>query len=562
MKRSILLGALLSVGFARGAGAAPDPAPDVTFRGETGGAEDSFGWSVAPAGDVNDDGHADLVVGAPTNDHVAGFAGRAYLFLGPFSGGEVDAEDADAIVDAEAFGDNLGISACGAGDVNGDGFGDILVGARGHDEPGIQSGRVYLFHGPLGGTLGLAQADAVISGIDFEELGNFVAAGDVNGDGASDLVIGAHQYAASHGRAYVFYGPVQGSISSASADASVTGVQMSDYLGSAIAVADVNGDAIDDVILGAPHAPIDVSSPGFAYVFFGPLSGAHSANAADVIVQGEELDDRFGISVSAGDVNGDGAMDLVVGADDIHDHTPGKAYLFLGPLLEDRFAFDADASFTGEANDDVFGCAVAANGDADGDGNDDVLVGAWDNQAGGARAGRAYLFLGPLSGAIPAGSADRIVTGGQFGDRVGAAVAWVGDLDGTGGSDALIGAPQFPDGAPGEAYLYFDGGPVVGLPPSGDAPAGYRLSVPTPNPAAASVWIAFETPSAAAVRISVHDVQGRVVRRLFEGVPSSRQSGILWDGRADSGRDLPSGVYVCRLASGGKALERKLTLIR
>jgi hypothetical protein len=145
---------------------------------------------------------------------------------------------------------------------------------------------------------------------------------------------------------------------------------------------------------------------------------------------------------------------------------------------------------------------------------------------------------------------------------VGAALAWVGDLDGSGGGDALIGAPQFPDGAPGEAYLYFDGGPTVGVASSAGALPGYHLSVPTPNPAAAPVWIAYEAPVTAPVQISVHDVQGRLVRRLYEGIPPSKSAGVRWDGRSESGHDLPSGVFVCRLVSGGTVLERKLTLIR
>src|SRR5262245_7890994 len=101
------------------------------------GPDDDFGWSVAPAGDMNGDGVPDLFVGAPSNDAVAGFAGRAYLFNGPFKAPR-NAADADAIVSAEAFGDNLGISVSSAGDTNGDGRDDLLIGARGNDDTGIQ----------------------------------------------------------------------------------------------------------------------------------------------------------------------------------------------------------------------------------------------------------------------------------------------------------------------------------------------------------------------------------------------------------------------------------------
>src|SRR5438093_12312170 len=135
-----------------------NPPADITITGE--GADDDFGWQVAPAGDVNGDGVQDLIVGAPSNDAVAGFAGRAYIFYGPFTG-NINAADANAIISAEAFGDNLGFSVASAGDVNNDGFDDIIVGARSNDKRGIQAGRVYLFYGPISGLLADTEAGAI-----------------------------------------------------------------------------------------------------------------------------------------------------------------------------------------------------------------------------------------------------------------------------------------------------------------------------------------------------------------------------------------------------------------
>ena len=163
------------------------PPADVTISGV--GTDVDFGWSVAPAGDVNGDGITDLVVGDPSNSSVAQFAGRAYLFLGPLTA-NIDTSNAVATISAEAFGDNLGFSVASAGDVNGDGIGDILIGARSNDTNGIQSGRVYLFLGPVSGTLSATSADAIISGASFNEVGRAVApAGDLNGDGFGDIIL-------------------------------------------------------------------------------------------------------------------------------------------------------------------------------------------------------------------------------------------------------------------------------------------------------------------------------------------------------------------------------------
>jgi hypothetical protein len=164
------------------------PPADVTITGV--GTDTDFGWQVAPAGDIDGDGITDLVVGDPSNSAVAEFAGRAYLFQGPLTE-NIDTSKAIATISAEAFGDNLGFSVASAGDVNGDGIDDILIGARSNDTNGTQSGRVYLFYGPVRGSLAATRADAIIIGAAFDEVGRAVApAGDLNGDGFSDIFSG------------------------------------------------------------------------------------------------------------------------------------------------------------------------------------------------------------------------------------------------------------------------------------------------------------------------------------------------------------------------------------
>src|SRR5438128_5805576 len=248
------------------------PPADITITGES--ADDDFGWQVAPAGDVNGDGIPDFIIGAPSNDAVGGFAGRAYLFYGPFTG-NINAANADAIISAEAFGDNLGFSVASAGDVNNDGFDDIIVGARSNDTRGIQSGRVYLFYGPLSGSLAATDADAIISGVAFDELGRAVApAGDLNGDGFDDILLGSDIAGGSfQGQVFLFNGPLFGERTAASADAIITGSFPNESFGASVASAgDVNGDGINDVIIGAPRFPLNGADTGRAYIFFGPIA--------------------------------------------------------------------------------------------------------------------------------------------------------------------------------------------------------------------------------------------------------------------------------------------------
>ena len=435
-----------------------NPLADVTISGT--GTDVDCGWQVAPAGDVNGDGVTDFIVGDPSNSSVAQFAGRAYLFLGPLTS-DIDTSKAVATISAEAFGDNLGFSVASAGDVNGDGFDDILIGARSNDDNGIQSGRVYLFYGPVSGSLAATTADAIIEGAAFDEIGRAVAPlGDVNGDGFDDIVVGSDiAGGGSRGEIFIFNGPLSGTRTVASADATITGSFANESFGASIASAgDINGDGVNDIIVGAPRFPLNGADTGRAYVFFGPVTGSLVATQADAIIFGEAVNDDFGVAVAGGkDINGDGVPDVIVGADQLFATAgAGKAYVFYGPLSGNIQAANADAILTGEVDRDLFGMSVTSVGDFNGDGISDVTVGAPDNGAGGVRSGRVYTFFGPLSGTIAAANADSIVTGSNQ-DQLGMSVAG-GDVNGDGATDLVVGAPQFATGTHGYAAVYFGTG--------------------------------------------------------------------------------------------------------
>ena len=416
------------------------PYAGISFTGVSAG--DHFGRSVAGAGDVNGDGYCDVIVGAPDNQSNGAGAGRAYIYFG---GAAMD-NIADAVLTGDAAGDALGISVACAGDVNGDGYGDVIVGAHLNDAGGTNAGRVYLYLNSLSGS---DIADEFFTGYAAgDELGYSVAnAGDVNGDGYPDVIVGAPQYNSGQGRAYIFFG---GPGMNNTADVVLTGATSHIYFGTSVASAgDVNGDGYSDVIVGAPSS----GGSGQAIIFFG---GASMDNTPDVTLSGEAASNDFGHSVAgAGDVNGDGYSDVIVGAlyNSANGSHAGRAYIFLGgPGMDNT----ADLILTGKAAGDEFGGSVAGAGDVNGDGYSDVIVGAIGSDVGGSAAGQAYIFFG---GASMDTTADVVFTGEAAGDFFGNAVACAGDVNGDGYSDVIVGA-YYSDAngvESGRAYVFFGG---------------------------------------------------------------------------------------------------------
>jgi hypothetical protein len=447
--RALILTLLLPAPLVPVAHAQPTPTAPIRILGQPGA---GFGWQVAPAGDVDGDGAANLIVGAPAFAGSTAFTGRVFVFRAPLAGTS-SATAASHTISTRGFGENLGFSVAGAGDVNGDGVDDVLMGTRGHDLPAIQSGLVSLFLGPIRQRIA-ANADASVLGTAFEEIGRSVAsAGDLDGDGFGDVLVGTGIGGpADEGRVYVFRGPVAGSLSIANAHATIVGAIPDDALGtSMVAAGDLDGDGLGDIVVGAPRTVAlgGTNGPGRVFVFRGPLAGTVPALSAAAILTGEQADDDFGIAVAVGDTNGDGITDLVVGADQLfRDDGRGKVYVFHGPLAGAISAANANAILTGTAVDDLFGGSVAA-ADVDADGDTDVIVGA---QGAALASGRGYVFRAPLSGAIPAASAPFVASGGS-GDELGRSVT-AADLDADGRPDAVFGASALVVGGVGYVAAY------------------------------------------------------------------------------------------------------------
>jgi hypothetical protein len=385
-------------------------------------AMDYSGWSVSTAGDVNGDDLDDLIVSAYGADPSGKeSAGKSYVIFGKTDNTAINLSAIGTggfVINGENAGDKSGYSASNAGDVNGDGLDDLIIGASKADPNGrTDAGKSYIVFGKTDNTA--INLSAIANG-----TGGFVInservwinwntilvsnAGDVNGDGLDDLIIGAKSASPNNkahaGKSYVIFGKTDNTAIDLSAIGTagfvINGEKSGDWSGVSISTAgDVNGDGLDDLIVGADQVDLNGKlNIGKSYVVFGKTDNTEINLSAIVsgtggfVINGENAYDYSGYSVStAGDVNGDGLDDLIVGAynaDPNNQRGAGKSYVIFGKTDTDtinlvtlgrnsKYAIDylGDENantFTGTNNDEIF---VAGTGDDTliGNGGMDVL---------------------------------------------------------------------------------------------------------------------------------------------------------------------------------------------
>lgn len=404
-----------------------------------------FGYSLAPAGDIDADGFSDIIIGARyyTNGQGQDAEGAAFIYRGTSSG----QLDGPVIIQGNQYNAAMGNKVSSAGDVNGDGYSDVLISAYLFDlnVPNQKDhGIVNLYLGSSSGISSQQPPARTFYGKDNDHMGSSIAcAGDVNGDGYSDIVLGAEFYdngQFNEGGVFVYHGSKDGIVGDPVA--TMESNQADGYFGTAIASAgDVNGDGYSDILVGCYTFDNGQKDEGHVFVYHGGADGIGTKDG--ISVTNNKTAALMGFSVAgAGDVNGDGYGDVIVGAPyyDNGESAEGVAFVYNGSV--DGLVTNTYALLQKNQANSYFGGSVAGAGDVNGDGYDDVIVGAKEFTNGESAEGLVFFYQGSSLG-IDQNAVPTMLQVNKASADFGFSVAGAGDINRDGYADIIIGAPTY-----------------------------------------------------------------------------------------------------------------------
>lgn len=425
-----------------------------------------YGESVSGAGDVNNDSYDDIIVGqADYNSGSYTAVGRVLVYHGSAAGITTTAAWTKSYNDSQKY-SHLGTSVSNAGDVNNDGFDDVICGAPNYrtDVPTGYKGRAYVF---LGSPTGLSTtANKTFTGTSSSYLGKSVSdAGDVNGDGFDDIIYGVPEYdniySNEEGAFFIYAGSATG-ISNTIIYSKI-GTQTSGQLGQYVSGnCDINNDGFADVICSSPRFDLTYIDQGFVNVVYG-RSGAFTSIPGNWHYESNLNDSHIGYGLATGDINGDGKSDLIAGG--LNDGilgSNGSANIFYGTST----GLPAAPNFqTSGVSNENLGVNSNIGGDVNGDGFDEVLVPAYNYSDGGyAGGGQIIVYYGSISGVSLANK--WTYDGNAASLYLGTPASCAGDVNGDGYDDILVSAYGYSNGEAGEGAVYCFYGSSTGLPAS------------------------------------------------------------------------------------------------